>query len=110
MESRAFDVSVSGSSRRAPADDVERMEGYLQRETNRDVGWANSRSRSSSSNPERPVLEAIPITHAFHRLEDSRVCDEPICSFPPEEIKQFREEWDIPSGIPMCGLYLGELA
>ena len=110
MESRASDASVSGSSWRAPADDVERMEGYLQRETNRDVGRENSHFGSSTSNPERPVHEAIPITGALYCLDDGRVCDEPICSFTPEEMEQFREEWDIPSGIPMRGLYPGELA
>ena len=110
MESRASDASASGSSRRAPADDDERMEQYLHREANRDAARAKSNFGSSSSSPEQQVLEAIPITRALHHLEDGRVCDELVCSFTLEEIEQFREEWDIPSNIPMRGLYPGELA
>ena len=86
MKSRAFDASVSGSSRRAPADDDEMIEEYLHRVTNRDATRAKSHFRSSSSSPEHPVLDAIPITRALHSLEDGRVCDEPVYSFTPEEI------------------------
>ena len=105
MESRASDATASGPALRAPADDEERMEQYLHREVNRD-----SRAASSRADPERQVLEAIPIARVLHRLEDGRVCDEPVSSLSPEEIEQFREEWDIPSSIPMRGLYPGESA
>lgn len=83
------------------------MEGYLQHSTRRATAQAVSPSKSSCASPDHPsvtvsgsgvreVFEAIPITRALHRLEDSRVCNEPMYSLTPEEIEQFREEWDIP--------------
>ena len=83
MESRASDATASGPALRAPADDEERMDQYLRWEINRDSSRARSTVASSSSDPERQVLEAIPIARVLHRLEDGRVCDEPVSSLSP---------------------------
>ena len=91
MESRASDASVSGSARRAPADDDERIEEYLHRETNRDAARVKSHFGSSSSSPEHPVLVAIPITHALHRLED-------MCAMSPSAVSRPRRSNNLGSG------------
>ena len=121
MDHRETGASGSGSSQRSLANDDERMEGYLQRPS-RDVPvQAVSQVESSRSGHEHRdvpardsgdevIFEAIPITRALHRLEDGRVCDEPEISLTPEEIKRFREVWDILSDLPLRGLRPGELA
>lgn len=56
MESRAANVSVSGSSQRALANDDERMENYLQRATRRNAARVESRVASVRSNPDHKGL------------------------------------------------------